>query len=568
MLLNTKSFVYFRNEYSDKLKTPYFIARKLLKKESNGKTVSRPIVQIAVITIALALIVNLITISVVIGFQQEVRNKVVGFGAHAVITKLGENSIMESTPVHKDIKYQMLFQSPKLKRVDGVAYKAGILQAENTATDKKEIQGVVFKGVDGDYDLSFFKQHLTEGKIPSFKSGTISEEVLISKRIATDLGYKVGDVLRAYFVKNKPVKKIYTVAGIYNTGFEDLDKKMIISDIRNIQKLNDWGIQVALRMDDSLVQGNLVLKAEVTGGNGFPRFSWNGQNGNYKGFYFFPETDTVIQVRVGEQSLANFSEEIKYVDSAQLTVKVNRKVPGHFPLAKNGDGTVKKEFLDETGLHYFITDEQGNQFTFRFTDGVGNAHQFISGYELVYNDFNSIQPEVESLRKEILVSPELSQEIGISSILDNQSDIFNWLSFLDINVWIILILMVFIGIINMSSALLVMILVRTNFIGLMKAMGANNWLIQKTFIIQAAFLIVRALIWGNIIGVGLAFLQEKFHLIRLNPEVYYLDAVPIQLNVLHIILLNIATLVICIVALLIPSRFVAKISPVKSIKFN
>ncbi len=550
------------------MKAPYFIARKLLKKESNGKSVSRPIVRIAVITIALALVVNLITISVVIGFQQEVRDKVVGFGAHAVITKLGENSIMESTPIQKDIKYQLLFQSPELKRVEAVAYKAGILQAENEATDKKEIQGVVFKGVDGNYDLSFFQKHLIDGKIPSFKSDTLSQDVLLSQSIAKDLGYKVGDPVRVFFVKNTPIKKIYRVAGIYNTGLEDLDKKIVIADIRNIQKLNEWGMQVALRVSDSLDQGNLILTADIVSENIRPRYSWNGGTQNYRGYFFFPEHDTVIQVRVGSESLDKLTSDVVYMDSARLTIKVDRKVKGHFPLVTNANGTLKKDYLDDLGLKYAIKDEQGNVFTFDFVDGVGNAEQFISGYELVYKDFKDIQPQVEALRRQIIIDPNFSQELGISSILDNQSDIFNWLSFLDINVWIILVLMIFIGIINMSSALLVMILVRTNFIGMMKAMGADNWMIQKTFIIQAAVLITRALVWGNIIGVGLALLQDKFHIIRLNPEVYFLDAVPVQLNVVHIILLNVATLVICISALLIPSRFVAKISPIKSIRFN
>lgn len=550
------------------MKAPYFIARKLLKKESNGKSVSRPIVRIAVITIALALVVNLITISVVIGFQQEIRDKVFGFGSHAVLTKVGENSIMESTPIQKDIKYQLLFQSSGIKQVAEVAYKAGILQAENEEQDKREIQGVVFKGVSATYDLSFFKQHLVEGKLPSFKSDTISNEVLISEAIAASLGYKVGDNIRVFFVKNVPIKKMYIVAGIYNTGMEELDKKIIISDIRNIQKLNDWGMQVALRVGDSLYNNNLVLTAEVMSDNNRPRFSWNGNNQNFKGYYFFPENDTTIQVRVGSETFTKWSSEVKYVDSATLKITVDRKVAGHFPLVVNENGTLKKDYLDDRGLHYSIKDAQGNTFTFQFVDGKGNSDQFINGYEVVFKDFKSIQPEVEALRKIIISHPDLSEELNVSSILDNQSDIFSWLSFLDINVWIILVLMLFIGIINMSSALLVMILVRTNFIGMMKAMGADNWMIQKTFIIQATFLITKALAWGNVIGIGLALLQEKFHFIRLNPEVYYLDAVPIQLNFIHIILLNVVSLLICVVALLIPSKFVSKISPIKSIKFN
>lgn len=561
--------MYFRSRIRLILKPSYFIALKLLKKQDKGKAVARPIVNIAVATIALALIVNLITISVVIGFQKEVRDKVVGFGAHAVITKIGENSIMESTPLRKDIKYQMLFQSPKIRQIDDVAYKTGVLQAMNEESEKQEIQGVVFKGVGEQYDLSFFGQFLKEGELPHYSKDSISNDILISETIAKSLGYKVGDNARSFFLKDKPIKRVFRIVGIYNTGYEEMDKKMIISDLKNIQKLNDWGLQVALRLKDTLVNGNLIVEADVSGDRNAPhQLKWDGHVGNFKGFYFFPEKDTVIRIKLERIPVGNFEVNHHYIDSAQMKVTVNRKVEGTFPLVTDEDNRVKKEYLDDEGLKIQLEDVKGNSFVFEMTDGTGDSQDFISGYEIVYKDFKDIQPEVENLRRTIIGSPEFSQQLSVSGILDTQSDIFNWLSFLDINVWIILVLMLFIGIINMSSALLVMILVRTRFIGLMKAIGANNAFIRKIFIQQIAFLMFRALLWGNLIGIGFAVLQNQFHLIKLNPEVYYLDAVPIQLNVFHIILLNIATLAICLLALMLPARFVTKISPIKSLKFN
>lgn len=510
----------------------------------------------------------MITISVVIGFQNEVRDKVIGFGAHAVVTKLGQNSIMESAPLHKDIKYQMLFQSPNLKRIDGVAYKAGVLQSVNERTEKQEIQGVVFKGVDKNYDLSFFKQFLVEGELPKYTDDSISTEILISQTIARNMNYHVGDNARTFFLKEKPLKRIFHIAGIFNTGYEDMDKKIVITDIQNVQKFNDWGLQVALRMKDTLVHDNLIIEAVVSGEQTPYQLKFTGHTGNYKGFYFFPEKDSTIEVKISRIPIGNYSIDSKYVDSAKVKVTVNRKISGLYPLVTEKENIVKKEYLDDAGMKFRIKDIKGNEFTFEFTDGMGDAKEFISGYELTYNKFEDISPEVGNLRGKIISSPEWSQQLNVSGILDTQSDIFNWLSFLDINVWIILILMLFIGIINMSSALLVMILVRTSFIGLMKAIGANNTFIRKVFIQQIAFLMFRALLWGNIIGIGFAFLQQHFHLIKLNPEVYYLDAVPIQLNLWHILLLNIATIVICLLALLIPTRFVTKISPIKSLKFN
>lgn len=550
------------------MKAPYFIAHKLLKKSSNGKPVSRPIVLIATSTIALALIVNLITISVVIGFQHEVRDKVIGFGAHATVTKLGENSITESVPLEKNKKYIELFQTSELKSINPVAYKAGILQAENENNGRNEIQSVVFKGIDGNYNLSFFQQFLVQGRLPNFKGDTISEDILISQKIADELGYKVGDIARVYFVKNRPLKRMFHISGIYNTGFEDLDKKIILTDIRNLQKLNDWGIKVALRVSDTLKNDNLILTADVQGQNELYQLNWQGHSGNYKGFYFFPEKDTTIHVKVGINSINEPFSPIRYMDSASLNIQVKRKTKGFFPLVKEANGNLKKEYLDNLGLKYAISDIAGNQFILTFHDGLGNADQFISGYEINFKKFEDIRPETEKIRQKILTSPEFSQEISVSSIMDSQSDIFDWLNFLDINVWIILVLMLFIGIINMSSALLVMILVRTHFIGLMKAIGSNNHFLRKIFLIQAGHLLIRALFWGNLIGIGFMYIQKEFHLIHLNPEVYYLDAVPIQMNFIHIILLNLATLLICIVALMLPARFVSKISPIKSIKFE
>ena len=155
-----------------------------------------------------------------------------------------------------------------------------------------------------------------------------------------------------------------------------------------------------------------------------------------------------------------------------------------------------------------------------------------------------------------------------TSIIENEPDIFVWLGFLDVNVIIILVLMILIGIINMGSALLVLILIRSNFIGMMKAMGATNWSIRKIFLIQAGFLIGRGMLWGNLIGLAICLAQKYFGLLPLDPEVYYLSQVPIEINVWHWLLLNVGTLVVCLSALIIPSMVIARINPVKAIKFN
>jgi lipoprotein-releasing system permease protein len=158
--------------------------------------------------------------------------------------------------------------------------------------------------------------------------------------------------------------------------------------------------------------------------------------------------------------------------------------------------------------------------------------------------------------------------ITVKSIIEQEQDLFNWLSFLDINVAIILSLMIIIGIINMGSALLVMIVVRTNFIGILKSMGATDWSIRKIFIFQAGKLILKGMFYGNLFGLLLYYLQANFGIIKLDPSVYYLSQVPMQLNVIQWLLLNVVSFTVCISALLIPSIVISRISPIKSIKFN
>jgi lipoprotein-releasing system permease protein len=156
----------------------------------------------------------------------------------------------------------------------------------------------------------------------------------------------------------------------------------------------------------------------------------------------------------------------------------------------------------------------------------------------------------------------------VSSILDTENDLFAWLSFLDYNVYIIIFLMLLIGVINVGSAMLVLIVVRTSLIGMLKAMGARDWSIRKLFLYQAAFLIGRGLLYGNIIGFLLCYIQLKFSVLTLDPVVYYLDKVPIEINLLSWLLVNLITFAVCMVSLIVPSYVVTKISPTKAIRFN
>ena len=153
-------------------------------------------------------------------------------------------------------------------------------------------------------------------------------------------------------------------------------------------------------------------------------------------------------------------------------------------------------------------------------------------------------------------------------MVENYPSLFEWLILLDVNAQVMLALMVIVAVINMISALLIMILERTTMIGLFKAMGAGNWSIQKVFLYNAAYIIGLGLLLGNTLGIGLSVFQFNTHFFKLDPASYYMNFVPIQLDWIDVVLLNIGTMAICLLVLVIPSMLVSRISPVKAIRFK
>jgi lipoprotein-releasing system permease protein len=315
--------------------------------------------------------------------------------------------------------------------------------------------------------------------------------------------------------------------------------------------------------------GHLILKADVIGGNGNYRYDWGRGYENYRGISFFPTTDTVVRLVVSDYWMFIDGSDHPTVipDTAYIRVQVSGDKASLFPYDVDADRKVKKEFLDESGYRYSIS-AGPKKITFQQLDGKGSFSNYVGAFEFTLRDWNSLQEDVKFVKKQIQFKDPAGEDLRVTSIVDSESDIFVWLGFLDINVYIILVLMIVIGVINMGSALLVMILVKTNFIGMMKAIGATNWSIRKVFLYQAGFLILRGMFWGNVIGIGLCMIQKYGQVMRLNPEVYYLNAVPIDLSIAAVLVLNIATLLVCMLALIIPSYVITRISPVKAIRFN
>lgn len=192
-----------------------------------------------------------------------------------------------------------------------------------------------------------------------------------------------------------------------------------------------------------------------------------------------------------------------------------------------------------------------------------------TGIELIVKDFSKLDDTTQDLFFNIISQKDrLGNTLYARSIKDINPMIFNWLSLLDMNVWVILVLMTLVSGFTMISGLLIIILERTNMIGMLKSMGARDFSIRKVFLYLSAFLIGQGMLWGNIIGLAFCLLQKHFQILKLDPATYYLTSVPIDLNPINVIILNIATLVVSLLMMLGPSYLVAKISPIKSIKFE
>ncbi|NVJ88657.1 MAG: ABC transporter permease [Flavobacteriaceae bacterium] len=405
-----------------------FIAKRIIAGKKYKNSISAPIIKIAITAIALGLIIMLIAVATGAGLQNKIRDKMSGFKGHVqIINYDNNNSDVSTVPIKKEQDFY-----PKFKTIEGIkniqvfANKAGILRTEN------DFEGIIFKGVSTDYDWSFFKTYLVKGKLPDFNKDR-TKEVLLSSTLMNRLQLKLNDTILATFVKNAqsklPSNRKYIVAGVYNTGFLQFDKNIMIGDIREVQRLNKW-----------------------------------------------------------------------------------------------------------------------------------NENE-VGGFEVLLDNFDEMQQKGDEIYNAI------PSTLYSKTIVESYLNIFEWIELFDNNVWFIIAIMIVIAGINMITALLVLILERVQLVGTLKVLGSYNSSIRKVFLYNAAYLILKGLFWGNLIGLTIIGVQHYFKVITLDPETYYVTTMPVYLSVTNVILLNIGTLILCVLMLIIPSYVITKIQPAKSIKF-
>ncbi|MFT4575853.1 MAG: lipoprotein-releasing system permease protein [Polaribacter sp.] len=405
-----------------------FIAKRIIAGKEYKNSISSPIIKIAITAIALGVIIMMISMATGSGFQHKIRDKISGFKGHIQITNYDDNnSEVSINPIDKNQDFY-----PEFKTIDGIkkvqifANKAGVIM---TATD---FEGIVFKGVSANYDWSFFQEYLVEGRLPNFNQQRV-RDVLLSKTVVDKLQLKLNDTITVFFMKaakNKaPSRYKLVVVGIYDSGFSQFDKSLMIGDIKETQRLNKW-----------------------------------------------------------------------------------------------------------------------------------NENQ-IGGFEVLLDNFDDINQKGNEIYSTI------GSTLNSTTIVESYDVIFEWIELFDNNVWFIIGIMILVASINMITALLVLILERVQMVGILKALGSDNWGIRKIFLYNATYLILKGLLWGNVIGITLLLVQHYFGIITLDPASYHVTTVPVYINVFSVIMLNVGTLILCFLMLLIPSYIITKINPSKSIQF-
>ena len=258
--------------------------------------------------------------------------------------------------------------------------------------------------------------------------------------------------------------------------------------------------------------------------------------------------------------------------SKNIASKLNLKTGDSFLCYFIGDNVRFRKFY-VTGIYSTNFEDYDKLFVVTDINLIRKLNNWeedeASGIELLVKDYNKLDEIQQNVFVEMMTYRDRKDNTFLTkSIKEMNPMIFNWLDLLDMNVIVIIVLMFLISVFTMISGLLIIILERTNMIGMLKTLGARNYSIRKTFLYVSSFLILKGLFWGNAIAITILVIQKYFGLIKLDPDTYYVSEMPVDINILYILLINLGTLFLSMLMMIGPSYLIARISPAKSIRFE
>jgi lipoprotein-releasing system permease protein len=491
---------------------PRRIAKRLAGSHGQS-TWSKPVVQIATagVTIGIALIV--IATSIVHGFQSEVKELVVGFGSDIQVLNgdWRDQKIIRSEKVEQDLR-----ALSNVKSVSPFYTSPGIVES------KSGLKGVVLKGMSLETSNGMLEKFLLEGRVPRFDG---RDTVVLSLELAQRLELELHDQLTIYLIGGPTGIRPRTMVlgGIYRTGLIEYDEEFMFVPAQAIQSTAGWG------MDLQLVLSENTVEARAFGGNRSPKVSWREVESDgrvsplswsSKGAHSLSEVRANSIMAIAESRDLDFNV---LPDTAWLS-----RAMGVWKVEPTGSGWDRA----------------------------------ASGYEIYLED------AADLWTSEAEVYAALPLGLVTETVTQQAPEMFTWLGMLDLNVEIIIGLMVLISIINMTSALLILILERRPMIGMLKALGMSDGQVLRVFLWQAARILGKGFWMGNVAGLSVVYLQEVTGWVGLNPEAYYLSEVPVQLNAGFLIAVEVLIFVLCVAMMFFPALASTRIRPADALRVN
>ena len=407
--------------------TKYFISRRIYKKGTYHGNISSPAFKIAVSSIAIGVVVMVIAICTGIGLQRKIQENIALFGGHIQITpQVSSLSAVQSMAGKQDF-IPVIASNEKVKSIYPYSICVSVIK------EADEFESVIIKGVGENFPRQTFENFIVEGRMPAYENGQDNDSIVVSATTVARLGLKVGDRIKAYFMRDgrqSPIMRYFTIAAIYKTDIAAIDEVYAISSQQMVGGINGW-----------------------------------------------------------------------------------------------------------------------------------NEDQ-VSGYEIVLDDMNSI-PDVAAQ-----VYMETSWKYSVTTMKDSHAALLDWVKMFDVNIWVIIAIMTIVCAVNMITIMLILILEKTSLIGILRTLGASSRYVGGIFLWNAFYIIVRALIIGNVVALLLLWIQHHWGLIRLDASVYSVEVVPVCFEWGAILALNVGVILVNMLMLLLPAMFISRINPAHTVRYE